>query len=383
MKLPIAALALVSALAASPARAQTQEQPSLFGRPRTSPTQSSTGYPGNATAPTDDRVIPAARGLPELTPASDLKPPQINLPNEPVEPYLLTKENGPFMVLARVFRGPEAEKLALVLVKELRNDYNLPAYILRTKDYPGRSLIRGTPPTVPSEVMAPNIRMPEKIRTFDEAAVLVGNEKTLAGSEKLLKEVRKLKPKCIDDMSSPFWWRKGLSAAIRTTNPYKPAQLLFPHPKDRLIVLMNAGERSIVNCPGRYSLQVAEFAGRSAYEINNQAPGLHLLPNLSESPLRRAAKDAVKMAETLARAPEIRRLGQPIYVFHDRTSSKVFIGSFNSPQDPAAAATRAELIKNAVSLASKNERGKNAVDTMIGPALALTDLNDIKGKIRE
>ena len=26
--------------------------------------------------------------------------------------------------------------------------------------------------------MAPEIRMPEKIRTFDEAAVLVGNEKT-------------------------------------------------------------------------------------------------------------------------------------------------------------------------------------------------------------
>ena len=85
------------------------------------------------------------------------------------------------MVLARVFRGVDAERMALALVKELRNEYKLPAYILRTKDFPGKSLMRGTPPTVPSNVMTPDIKMPEKIRTFDEAAVLVGNEKTLAG----------------------------------------------------------------------------------------------------------------------------------------------------------------------------------------------------------
>ena len=58
------------------------------------------------------------------------------------------------MVLARVFRGVDAEQMALALVKELRNDYNLPAYILRTKDFPGRSLMRGTPPTVPSQTHA-------------------------------------------------------------------------------------------------------------------------------------------------------------------------------------------------------------------------------------
>ena len=46
--------------------------------------------------------------------------------------------------------------------------------------------MRGTPPTVPSNVMAPDIKMPEKIRTFDEAAVLVGNEKTLADSGEAL-----------------------------------------------------------------------------------------------------------------------------------------------------------------------------------------------------
>ena len=33
------------------------------------------------------------------------------------------------------------------------------------------------------------------------------------------------------------------------------------------MVQMNSGLRSIVNCPGRYSLQVAEFSGRSTYQL--------------------------------------------------------------------------------------------------------------------
>jgi len=382
MKSPIAALALFGTLAASPAWAQAQTRTPVSGTTQPTSPPFSPGGAANALAPTDKPAIPATGALPELTPASDLKPPTIALPNEPIEPYLLSKGDGPFMVLARTFRGPDAERMALALTKELRNDFGLPAFILRRKDFPGGSLIRGTPPTVPSEVMAPNIKMPEKIRTVDEASVLVGNEKTLADSEKLWREVKKLKPKCLAGMSSPYWWRSGLSSAIRTTNPYVPAQLLFPRPKDKLVVLMNTGLRSIANCPGNYSLQVADFSGRSSYQFNTQDLPFHLLPDLKNSPLRKAHDDAEKMAEKLAKAPEIRRLGQPIYVYHDRTTSKVFVGSFNSPQDPAAAVVRQQLVENAVPLAQKNKRGKDAVDTMIVPALALTDLKDIKAKIQ-
>ena len=74
----------------------------------------------------------------------------IALPDDPLEPYLLTKENGPFMVMAKVFRGPDAEKMALALCMELRQDFGLPAYILRTKDFPMKSYIRGTPPRPPA-----------------------------------------------------------------------------------------------------------------------------------------------------------------------------------------------------------------------------------------
>jgi hypothetical protein len=380
MKRPIAALALVGALAGSSAWAQVPSQVSVPGSAQ--PASGASGAPGGAPPP-DARGAQRSTTAPPLTPPDQLKPPTIDLPNEPIEPYLLRKDVGPFMVMARVFRGVDAERMALALVKELRNDYQLPAYILRTKDFPGRSNIRGVPPTVPSEVMQPNVRMPEKVRTLDEAAVLVGNEKTLADQEKLWRQVKKLKPKCLDGMSSPFPWRQGLSHALRTTNPYVPAQLLYPHPRDRLVVQINAGLRSIINCPGRFSLQVAEFSGRSAYQFNPNQPIAQVLPSLSTSPLQTAHDDAERLADKLARAPEIQAMHLPVYVYHDRTSSRVFVGSWNSPNEPAAFRMREELLRMATSLVDKTKRKKDALDTMIVPALALTDLNEYKAKLKQ
>jgi hypothetical protein len=379
MKTITSALAVCSALAVSPAWGQTQSQGSSFGGAQTS------APAGGATpAPLDKRLTRAGGITPDLTPANDLRPPTMDLPSEPIEPYLLTKENGPFMVLARVFRGVDAERMALALVKELRQQHNLPAYILRTKDFPGRSLLRGTPPTVPSGVMAPDIKMPEKIRTFDEAAVLIGNEKTLADQEKLWHVVRKIKPDCLKKMSSPLWWRDGLTKSYRTTNPYVPAQNLYPQTRDRLMVQMNSGLRSIANCPGRYSLQIAEFSGRTAFQLNPMQQPNAMLANLRESPLKTAHEDAERIADKLSKDPEFQRMGQPIYVLHDRTSSRVFVGSYNAPDDRKAGEIRDRLMQMAVPLVDKSNRGrgKNALDTMIVPALALTDLSETKAKVR-
>ena len=371
MKSSLAALALCSAMATSAAVAQTQ--PSSFGA-----IQPKSPYGNLTPAPAGSEVLQSGSRTPDLTPANELRPPTIDLPHEPIEPYLLSKENGPFMVLARVFRGVDAERMALALVKELRNEYKLPAYILRTKDFPGKSLMRGTPPTVPSNVMKPDIKMPEKIRTFDEAAVVVGNEKTTADQEKLWRQVKKIKPKCLNGMANLFPWREGLSHAIRTTNPYVPAQNLYPRTKDRLIVQMNTGLRSIINCPGRYSLQIAEFSGRTTF---GSQPG-GFLPDLHESPLQTAHADAEKMADKLAKDAEFQRLGQPVYVLHDRTASRVYIGSFDSPEDPRARAVRERLMMMAIPLQDKSRRGRNALDTTIVPALALTDLNVMKTKVQ-
>jgi hypothetical protein len=388
MKSPIAALAILGTLAACPAWAQTggpapgasQPRSHVFSSGATSPTQApADGAPG--------RVFPNATSLPEPTPADELKPPTIALPNEPIEPWLLTKQAGPFMVLAKTFRGPDSERMALALAKELRNKYGLPAYILRTKDFPGKSNIRGVPPTADPAVVQANVAVPEKYRTYDEAAVLVGNEKTERDSVALLHKVKKIKPDCLNAMPSLFKWREGLGTAIRTTNPYVPAQYLYPRKHDDLIVRINHTARSVANCPGRYSLQVAIFSGRATFysgqaTINDMDERFRGL--LQRGPLATAAADAERLADKLSKNPEFQKLGQPIYVYHDRTSSRVFVGAFNGEKDPAAVDVRDALLKLAVPLVTvdKNHPNPNALDHWIVPAGMLTDLTPIKANFQ-
>jgi hypothetical protein len=329
----------------------------------------------------------AANAIPGPTPADEIKPVAMALPDDPLEPYLLTKANGPFMVWAQVFRGPDAERMALALCKELRQDYKLPAYILRTKDFPMRSYIRGTPVQAPSGTMRSVIKQPEKIRTEDEAAVLVGDEKTEQATEKLLNEVRKIHPNCMQAMPQLFPWRQAnLGRAFRTTNPYVPVHWLYPRTPDRLVIRMNAGPKSIAHCPGQFTIQVAQFSGHSAYDLYGQGmKAFDKILNTRESPLQTAHDDAEKLADQLSRSPDVQRLGQPVFVYHDRTSSRVFVGSFSSAEDPNVAAVHEELLKVAGKLnttKSKDWRGRPTVDQMIVPASMLTKVNDLKQTIR-
>jgi hypothetical protein len=109
----------------------------------------------------------------------------------------LQKENGPYMVLARVFRGPDAEKYAKALTSELRQEYKLPAYIYQ--------------------------RFPKGVGPFEEIAVLVGDAKTLKDSKAILKQVKAMNPHCLADIP-PIYFRPRLSGAFCTTNPLLPAE---------------------------------------------------------------------------------------------------------------------------------------------------------------
>jgi hypothetical protein len=381
MKTELAVLALAGTLAAQSVYAQL---PPGSGSPpaetaQAAPPQAPAANPGGSApgVPAQTNVIPA----PVLPDPNQV--PSIPLPTEPVEPYLLTKDVGPFMVLAKTFRGPEAERYALALVLELRHDFGLPAYILRTKDFPRRSNIRNVPPTAAAEQMKAELGMPERMRSTDEAAVLVGNATTLKESEKLLHTVKKIKPKCLDHMPKMWIWREGLSKAIRTTNPYVPTQNLFPGKVDTMVQQMNQGPHSVYQCPGRYTLEVANFSGRATFNVDGATRMGDL--GLKRSPLATAAEDAEKLASALEKAEEIRALGEPVYVYHDRTSSRVMIGSFSSPSDPKAIRVHDALVKQAVSMMDyedkKNRKSrKRNIDKMLVPANALTDLEPIKPK---
>jgi hypothetical protein len=390
MKKKIAAIAMCGCMVTGSvvAQAPSAGRPPAAGMPAApsaSPSTSMSAPNGASTAPSGPASPYSGTGstLPGPIKDDDIRPIAIALPDDPLEQYLITKENGPFMVLAQVFRGPDSERMALALCKELREEFHLPAYIMRTKEFPMKSYIRGTPVQAPSETTKSAIKQPEQIRIHDEAAVLVGNEKTLEGSEHLLKEVKKLHPKCLDGMPKLWPWRgAGLSRAIRTTNPYVPAQWLFPKTRDELVVQMNWGSKSIAHCPGRYTLQVASFSGRSAFDLTGQRdPMMAAKIDPTTSPLKSAKEDAERLADQLARRPEFTRLRQPVYVYHDRTSSRVFVGSFNSANE--AKVIHDELLKTAGALNIKNAKdSRRSLDTMIIPASQLTAVDDLKATLR-
>jgi hypothetical protein len=375
MRTSIVAASVAASLLALPAFAQF---PGLGRKAASAPAPADPSVnKAQAPAMADTTVLPENTEIPAPLPPEEVKA-RIPLPDGPIQPFLITKEDGPFMVLAYDFRGPEAPRQALALTLELRNKYHLPAFILLPKKFPGRSVIRGVPPQAPAFLLKDDVGFPEIIRTLDEAAVLVGNEKTTKDAYTLLHKVKKLHPECLDGIPSVLPWRqgKGLSRAIITTNPLVAAETLFPKPVDRLLGQMNGGPHTISQCPGRYTLQIAAFNGRSTFDKDDVR--FHGVMSAMKSPLASAAEDAEKLAESLARDKEIMKTGYMPYVYHDRFSSRVLIGAFDSPNDPRAQILRDQLLKVAVEL---NQR--RVTDVIITPANNLTDIAAIKSEIRQ
>lgn len=325
--------------AATPPGAVGQPEPNEPGKPAATDAESKEGRVFRS-----GQVIPG-QILDEKAAAN------LQLPSGPVEPYLLTKDAGPFMVHAQTFRGPDSARFALALVLELRREHRIPAYIFYKKIMPGGSNVNNVPPTAPSNVRVGEIEGAARYRQYDEAAVLVGHCKTVDEAEDLLKSIKKIHPKCLADMPSlSVFKRNSLNRAMICTNPYVPSQHLFTRKPDPLIKRLNSGPRSILNCPGPFTLQVAEFRGRSTFMVDDPK---FLKADLATSPLATAADDAVKLAEEIAKDEEVRKAGYPVYVYHDREASRVTIGSFRTQVDPSANPAKNAVMKMAVNLSQK------------------------------
>lgn len=336
-------------------------------------------------AETDDaQVFQNGAVLPVPVDSGDEAPPAF-LPNEPLEPYLLTRQAGPFMVAVHIFRGDYAVQRAQALAMELRAEHRLPSYVYFVKLKPGNSNVRDIPPTADREVDQPYVNLPESERVTDEAVVMAGNCTTIDQAKDLMKQVKKMKPRTMADNHSIFPWRnaKGLDRAFVTTNPLLPAQDLYPGradhgaPKlpsgsvvdpevlrssfvnkvDPMVVRMNKGTpHSLYKCPAPYSLVVAEFSGRSALSGPDDSI-INFPKTFEKSPLRTAHEDAENLASELSKHEVVRSLGVQPYVYHDRTSSRVFLGSYQTPDDPRIDHIRQAITK--IEVETKRERDKN------------------------
>lgn len=327
-----------------------------------------------AGTPRDPNVVKSGDAIPEPVDLDQIKVPNIPAPAEPIDAYLLQREHGPFMVLAHTFTGPEAAKYAQILAMELRRDYHMPAYVWLAKVQPMRSNIFGVQPTAPPHARNGDMSPPEKWRTTDEAAVLVGNCKTIDESKELWKQVKKIRPRCLDTFPTIYQNRKGkgLNRAFMVTNPFVPSQDIFPgggpdpsalpikqgqafdpgvavtayekvKKVDPLVKRMNEGPHSIFKNPGKYTLQVAEYSGRTAVTVTTEKGLDDKFPEnrrvTEKSPLLTAGDDAERLADALNKCRSMK--GMRAYVYHTRYSSFVTIGSYSGPNDPSFKALHA------------------------------------------
>jgi hypothetical protein len=177
------------------------------------------------------------------------------------------------------------------------------------------------------------------VREFDQVAVLAGDYATMDQARRMLEKIKRWNPRTIQavirglpngqillphNAPGPLW------QAFVTPNPYVPSDYLQAQEPDHLVLQMNQGRYSLYDCPGKYSVLVATFAGRTTvdYKQEKLKEFEREIETTDQDRLQRAAIDAIELTKAL------RAHRWEAYVFHDRNSSIVSVGSFNSAEDP-------------------------------------------------
>ncbi|MCR5164412.1 MAG: hypothetical protein K6C40_10380 [Thermoguttaceae bacterium] len=261
---------------------------------------------------------------------------------EDVKPYLVTKENGPWFISVYVFTDINSELAAdqaVRLTRELRDVFRLPAYIYVKESGEGKTM-EGRP----YYVVDPNNpdAKPQISTTYHylnpsaskEFAVLVGNFASVEDprAAKALAQIKTLQPKCLANTPSRNPAdpenRQPLSRAFMTSNPLLPREFFVSPGLDPVVLAANKDIKrySLLDCPGKYTVQVAVLKGvttlnqqRIAEIQANDAKGL----SIKGQTLSDADEKAILLCEGL------RAKGYEAYVFRDRYASIVTIGSFD------------------------------------------------------
>jgi len=121
-----------------------------------------------------------------------------------------------------------------------------------------------------------------------------------------------------------------MGGAFLTTNPLLPRDYFVPKGLDKFVVDMNKGvKHSLLDCKGQYTVKVATFTGQNILLTRKVVDQMEKGKTLNmKSRLIDAAEKAHKLTEAL------RAKGVQAYEFHDRASSIVTIGSFDSVGAP-------------------------------------------------
>jgi hypothetical protein len=270
-----------------------------------------------------------------------------HLEADPNEMYPINENNGPWTIMAATFTGAGAADQARRLVHELRTEFKVPAYTYQkkfefSKPVTGKGLNPyGEPPKM-------RYRLDDDLV---EIAVVVGDYPTVDDPEaqKVLKKLKYAHPKSLSTepdktsqslaavraiqrqvkkamlpADSDELKRGPMAGAFIVTNPHLPNEYFVPKGLDKFVVEMNQGvPHSLIDCPGKYTVKVATFTGH-AIILDEKCQTAIARGDVPKSYLEEAAKNAHLLTEAL------RKLKYEAYEFHDRSTSIVTVGSFDS-----------------------------------------------------
>lgn len=278
---------------------------------------------------------------------------------DPNKAYELTDKNGPWVIMVATFAGDmpvdkprkltldaqfpketrstvsDAEQDAHDLVLDLRKNFKLNAYFYaKTYDFTKAEAGLGF-----DKFGDPKRMRNQDQKNVKEYAVLVGDFPRLDDSDAqaVLKRIKQAQPESLKRSKSLAFsdyrrqvlehvkQEKGpLARAFVTPNPLIPSEYFAPKGPDKFILDLNRGaENSLLDCPGKYSVLIATFKGNS---LINQQQIKEVQANRRDlaSQLEVAADRAHRMTV------ELRKRGYEAYEYHDRESSIVTYGNFDS-----------------------------------------------------
>lgn len=251
---------------------------------------------------------------------------------DPQKDYVLTREDGPWMILAGTFSGKNGLEQARRLVLELRSDYDLPAFIFKESfDFSGQVDDVRTTDDTPVRYLNP--------KAYDTFSVMVGEFDSVEHPqvEKILETVKTARPKAFEMEGSddnPLGmirrihqqWTKQkadrgpMARAFVTRNPLLPEKFFQRPEVDAFVMNMNKDvEYSLLDNPGEFTVVVRTFEGHST--IVDGKNDQKFKPSAKR--LNEFAVQANKMVTAL------RKDGVEAYEYHDRYRSLVTVGSFN------------------------------------------------------
>ncbi|SFJ54371.1 hypothetical protein [Planctomicrobium piriforme] len=268
---------------------------------------------------------------------------------DPAKSYPLTKNRGPWMIMVATLNTPdEDEKPAAEgetpqqsahnLVIELRK-LGMPAYTYEFD--PGEQHV------VSNDRFGREERRTNR-RRMKSISVLAGNYNDI--NDKLAQDslawVKKLKPKCFLEgvHYQPTPGRPGaLSGAFLTTNPLlSTSDIQQKQSTDPLLVKINSGEQySLFENRGQYTLVIARFYGKhmmvSQKDEESAISKYFTKDNVSLDAAAESARELVAVLRSSFDKEETQFNNVDAYIWHDHHESIVTVGSFSSPNDPAAA----------------------------------------------